>query len=548
MFKRNHFVVFLVSFAMFVFGYYGSAEKEEADMISSNDYADLISLFKEFQEFQKPKVINGITDYSATAMKEQRQGLNEFQSRLVAIDISGWPVSQQIDYHLVRAEMNGLEFSHRVLRPWSRNPGFYKTRPFTTPFHYKPTMYESLRIPKIPLPAEGISDFRMKLQAIPEMLKQARSNLTEAAEDLAILAIHVKKQESAILGDVATRLAEHHPDLVPYAERARAAVDDFREWLEKNKGKMTTLAGIGKENYNWWLKNVHLFPHTWEECLTIVKHEYNRAISTLKLEENRNRKLPTLEPVKTEEEFNRQWKEREDFLLKFVREEEIFTVPDYLVPIGPQPFATWAFNPGRQGTVLDFFEQCADRDPMTEIIHNTTGHNFDGLRRRHDNRPIRGVRRRYGTNIRGEALAFGLEEMLMYAGLYDQLRRSREVVHIAVAFRTARGLVDLKLHSNEFSVMEALQHVVDRTPYGWAIMDGELWLEMDTILRTPGHHMGFIAGKAQMEKLLADRAMQLGDKFNLRQFMDEFLAAGVIPMALTRWEMTGLDDEINKLW
>ena len=29
--------------------------------------------------------------------------------------------------------------------------------------------------------------------------------------------------------------------------------------------------------------------------------------------------------------------------------------------------------------------------------------------------------------------------------------------------------------------------------------------------------------------------------------MDEFLAAGIIPIALIRWEMTGLDDEIQKL-
>ena len=71
---------------------------------------------------------------------------------------------------------------------------------------------------------------------------------------------------------------------------------------------------------------------------------------------------------------------------------------------------------------------------------------------------------------------------------------------------------------------------------------------MDTILRTPCHHAGFIVGKSQFYKLLADRAMQLGDKFNLRQFMDEFLAAGVIPMSLIRWEMTGFDDEIKKLW
>jgi len=41
--------------------------------------------------------------------------------------------------------------------------------------------------------------------------------------------------------------------------------------------------------------------------------------------------------------------------------------------------------------------------------------------------------------------------------------------------------------------------------------------------------------------------MQLGDKFDLCQFMDGFLAAGMIPMSLTRWEMTGYDDEIKKM-
>jgi len=40
----------------------------------------------------------------------------------------------------------------------------------------------------------------------------------------------------------------------------------------------------------------------------------------------------------------------------------------------------------------------------------------------------------------------------------------------------------------------------------------------------------------------------LGDKFNLQQFMDEFLAAGMIPMSLIRWEMTGFEGEIKKLW
>ena len=39
----------------------------------------------------------------------------------------GWPIPQQVDYHIVRAEMNGLDFDHRVLKPWANNPAFYVT-------------------------------------------------------------------------------------------------------------------------------------------------------------------------------------------------------------------------------------------------------------------------------------------------------------------------------------------------------------------------------------------------------------------------------------
>ena len=63
----------------------------------------------------------------------------------------------------------------------------------------------------------------------------------------------------------------------------------------------------------------------------------------------------------------------------------------------------------------------------------------------------------------------------------------------------------------------------------------------------PGYGASYVIGKVQIDKLMADRANQLGDKFVLKSFMDEFIAAGMIPIALTRWEMTALDDEIKKL-
>jgi uncharacterized protein (DUF885 family) len=75
-----------------------------------------------------------------------------------------------------------------------------------------------------------------------------------------------------------------------------------------------------------------------------------------------------------------------------------------------------------------------------------------------------------------------------------------------------------------------------------------VWYEQQSNLRFPAFHTGCVLGKAQFRQLFRERAMQLGDKFNLRQFIDEFLAAGMIPMSLTRWEMTGYNDEIKKLW
>ena len=48
-------------------------------------------------------------------------------------------------------------------------------------------------------------------------------------------------------------------------------------------------------------------------------------------------------------------------------------------------------------------------------------------------------------------------------------------------------------------------------------------------------------------KIFRDVAQQQGDGFVLRDFMDSFLNVGMIPMSLIRWELTGLEDEMQAL-
>jgi hypothetical protein len=121
--KQNKIEIGLIFIAVLAIAFC-SGGKEKPAQAGGGSYEDLVGLFKEWRDFQKPKVINGVPDYSAAAMKTQHQDLRKYQQRLAAIDSTSWPVSQQIDYHLVQAEMNGLDFDHRVLRPWSRNPSF----------------------------------------------------------------------------------------------------------------------------------------------------------------------------------------------------------------------------------------------------------------------------------------------------------------------------------------------------------------------------------------------------------------------------------------
>jgi len=526
-------------------------EPAKNEAARSTRYQDLVTLFKDWRDFQRPKVTEGVPDYTAGAMSEQKRALAQYQQQLAAIDPSGWPVSQQVDYHLVRAEMNGLDFDHRVLRPWSRDPCFYAVlhdSPTDVPEREGPNIPSAIELwtYAFPLPDDKAAELRAGLQAIPRILEQAKRNLVEEAKDLWFLGIRMKKNESAALGDLAKRLGQSRSDLVPEVERARAAVDDFRAWLEGKQPAMTAPSGIGIENYNWYLKNVHLVPYTWEEQRAIMERELGRAWAHLKLEENRNRKLAKLQMVSTEEAYRRQFKEAVSDFIRFLREEGVFTVPAYAQPALEAREDRFAPPPAPR----DFFTQIEYRDSHPMRCHGSHWFDLARMEREPHPSPIRRVPLLYNIwDCRAEGLATGMEEMMMQAGFLDNRPRARELVYIMLANRAARAMGDLKMHSNEFTIEQAVQFAARWTPYGWLPEEGNtVWFDEQLYLEQPGYGTSYVMGKIHIEKLLADRAHQLGERFTLKEFMDEFHAAGVIPVSLIRWEMTGLDDEIRKLW
>lgn len=551
--------------AMVLLGF-GLAERAAPVSLASaasgqESYEQLVELFGALREQQQVRVVDWVPDYTPDAMARQYSGALEIGEKLRAFDIDSWPLEQQVDFHLIRAELNGLFFYQRVLKPWARDPGFY----LQTQDGGGPARAAHLNIDQMPIPADELDQVRGQLRALPTILAQAEANLTEGAADLAYAALHYMPVEIEYHEMLRDAVAEHHPELLPDAQAAVAAVAAYGEWLQANEPRMTAPAGVGKDNYNWWMKNVQLIPYTWDELYGIITREDDRVLTTLALIRNRNKDLPELEPVASQSEHARRRRDGLLSAMEFMSDNDLFEVPEWADMEGylegadgrgeswGSYFANRHVGSGETGEwpgVRDFFHQTADREPMPEQTHEFIGHYFDRQRQRLDISPIRGARRSYAIDmIRLEGWAFWLEEMMMHAGYLDERPiRAREIPYWQAAFRSCRAIADLKMHSNEFTLQEAIDYAVECAPNGWLIPDGpHAWYEMQTNLRYVGWHMGMVVGKLTVNELIAERVRQQGAEFNFRGFFRDFFDAGIMPLALIRWQMTGLDDEMQKL-
>jgi hypothetical protein len=493
-----------------------------AELPPLTGYDDLVALFQALDSLGRPESVDGVPDYSRETMAAKFDSLGALQETYARFDTTGWSAEERVDYRLVGAHLAGMEFNHRIMKRWSRDPVFYGVIGW-----FNPTMDESLSLPRPPIAEGRLARLQEGFQVIPTILEQAKVNLTEMTPDMARLGIWRKEKEAQLFRQWLPSVEEHHPDLVAPATRVVEAIDDFRGWLEEQLPSLTGPSGIGIDNYNWLLKNVYEFPYTWEECVLICQRELERSLAMLKLEEHRNRNLPPLQVAGTVEEYQARQNAAKERLYQFVRENGILPQPDLMQISGPGGYDRTS---GR-----NFFNQVTDRDPLPLTPHDMVGHAPDGIRQREWNQRAipRGYDPYYISGIRAEALATGMEEILMHLGILDETPRSRELTYMLRLFRAVRGLADLRMHSNEFTVEEAMDFAIASVPYEWYEKETYLiWEEMDLYMRQPGYGMGYLMGSVQLEELIAEEASRSGEDFDLQAFMGDFIEAGMIPLEL----------------
>ena len=523
-------------------------------------YPQLLGLFGEWRTFEEPpRLSSAIPDYTPATIARRLTELGQLQARLQAIDQAGWSVPQQVDHHLVRAEMNGMEYHLRVLQPFARDPAYYAsiiTGESDTPAKEGPVIHGAIKLYDYPIwPRTGLdtvqplspaqsADLAAKLRTIAPLLDAARSNLAAGnAADLWVGAVRAFDDQGTALRTLAGRVAASDNELSSATESALSATNNFAKWLRSEAPKKTGPSGIGKEQYTWYLRNVLLAPLSWEEEVTILRRELARAHASLRLEENRNRQLPPLTVANTPEAYAALQEQAIPRYLKWVADNRILTMEPWMERALRERTAPFAPEASR-----NFFMQATQRDPVPLWTH--LYHWWDNMRIRvapHAN-PIRREALLYNVWMsRAEGMATAMEEWLMHAGLYDESPRSREVVWIMLITRAARGLGNLYAHSNDLTMAQAADIHVNWTPRGWMRRDPLLGFEQHLYLRQPGYGASYITGGRLMEEIIAERARQLGDTFTLQRVMDEINRAGMIPPSLIYWEVTGDDRMVREL-
>ncbi|WP_370089190.1 hypothetical protein [Ekhidna sp.] len=514
-----------------------STQKEPAT------YDDLVELFVEWRGFENPPLYNGAPDYRSVTFDIRQAEFKELQSKLLAMDTAGWSVPEKVDWKIVWAEMNGYDFNYRILKPWERDPAFYKSLWMyrsDVPAHEGPTHHGTTEIWQYEFPLDIASRDQLltDLKVIPALNSQAKTNLTGNARDLWVAGIRTIEFQSENLKTIKEWPGiNEDEELIASIDEAIISTDDFITWLKDQVPNKTGSSGIGKENYTWYLQNVHLVPLTWEDEVMILKRELARAWSALKLEEHRNRTLPQLEPVDSEEAYDALADRSAESLINFLNQDSIVTVKDYFDPALREHLGGFVPEETR-----NFFWITAHHDPRPLYSHFYHWFELARMDTEPNESPIRRGPLLYNIfDSRNEGTATAVEEMFMDAGLYDDDPRVREIVYIMIAQRAARGLGSLYAHANEMTMEEAGKIHSEWTPRGWMKTEKELLIfEQHLYLRQPGYGTSYITGKYLLEDAMmgyARKKEKQNKSFVLLEFFDELNAIGNIPISLTKEEM-----------
>jgi len=491
--------------------------------------------------------------WTAAAIAKQRTDLAAFEARWKKLDATKWPVPQQVDYRLIGSALSRVRWELDYNKRYQSDATFYVDQAMS------PVVQAILPLP--PFDKVRSSDLIARVQNVPQIVEAAEANLQKPCAPFAKLSItalqDIRTQLWEMAHDVGPQLkGENLQELAPAVERAAASLENYREWLKSHIVSMPPCSPIGREAYQFFLKNVALYPYTPDQLLEMSTQEWARSVAAEEIEHQRNIELPAMISFSNLDDQLQRTTDLESAIRHFLTRQGILTipmdmphytakpVPTYLQGLedfaeldgftGParlnQDGVRWTVKPSANP---GYFEGATQKDPRALIVHEgVPGHYMQLWLSWKNPDPIR---RHYYDSGANEGLGFYAEEMMMVAGLFDDTPHSREIIYNFMRLRALRVEVDVKLALGQMNNEQAAAYLAKSVPMNpvTAQAEGAMFSTQ------PGQAISYQTGKLQITKFLADARMKAGDKFDIKAFNDFVWRNGNVPIELQRAEWFG---------
>ena len=505
--------------------------------------------------------------WSSQDVAGYQNAISDFQKRWKAIDagtVNSLKVSKEswVDYQLIGSAIHRVYWELDYLKVWQQQPRFYIDQTAGVVF--------DLLLP-IKVNYEIVRDVVFALNFTEEILSSGIKNLANnAVKAYAVVAIDLLKDIENQLNTMSKELAEFvDQDLADALEvstkKAIGAFVNYREWLISNLDSFKPISAIGKDNYEWFFKNVALVPFTTHELNMIGELEWDRAVVLEQISLNKHKKIaiPAIPSSAAEQVKNEANDERQ--VRQFYAEQGILSqpqtlkhylnapLPAYLAPIkwlgvtddltGPSRVDEdgYSYVPEPHNK-LPYFYAANARDARAGIVHEGAHYQQLAISWRHE----RLLRRYYYDSGVNEGIAFYNEELLLAAGLFDDKVHSQTVMYNFMKLRAMRVIVDVGLATGRLDIAAATAYLEKKVP-----MDHETAYEEAVFFSSsPGQALTYQIGKTQILKLFSDVVSDKKAKseaFNMQEFHDYLWKNGNVPLSLLRFEFLGDTSEISSI-
>ncbi len=501
---------------------------------------------------------NRLTDYSTAKVAERAQHIRKLLDQVRAMQTATWPKDDRIDWLLLRAQLEGPDFSNRVLQSENTDPQVYVGECSSGIFSLLKKEYDTPRNRALAASA--------RLKQMPAMLAQGERNLQKPVKLFAQLAISSARAIDSLFNDSLMTLARdlapnEHDDLVKARDAALGAIHAFADHLEKRLPAMVAFAPMGTANYNYYLKHVLLLPLDASQVEMLGRAELARyrALESLLPDPSladpnpaRSKNIPP-----DQASFLKAYESREQEMIDFLKGHQLVTLPDYLgrfeirqlpeafKPTSPGGFMNppgvydkdptgFYFIPTYNPESKNFYIRAAIEDPRPILGHegipghfmqlSIANHLTDEIRRQHSD----------GVFVEGWAL-YG-EEMLVRTGFYPENSAAQGQVLRLSRYRSARIGVDVNLHTGKWPFEQAVQYFMEAGGLDREAAEGEA----AGAASSPTQKISYIVGKWQIMNLLGRYRDKAGPNFRLGQFHDDLIKNGSLPLSIVEWIL--LDD------